>query len=888
MHLLKLRVQNYRLHKDTTIEFEKARNIICGPNESGKSTLIEAAHRALFLRAKTGGKTLEEMKSKTHGGNPEVELTFSAQGTTWTVHKFFGGSTRGYTKLNSPNQPTLLDTEAEQKLAELLQAETASGRSAPSQLQNCWPHLWVWQGSSGIDPAEHATSYQNRLIHRLQQDGLTALIQSPADQAVAQKISEAYYEIHTQTGQVKAGTKLHTARKNHEQALQNLQQAKATTAELEQALHDFHQASQTLKTAEETLPELQKQLAKTEASLARVEALKKEVETRKLAHQTSLNLLQETREADQKITQILHQIQTTEKELLPANNKLHELETAENHAQTKEQNAEKNLQHTQQARHKARNLHEIATTIHTLLAKRKEHTHLKALAEKNQNLTLELTTLKNQLAQLPLITPQNVKHLQKLTQQKALTKATLDAIATYIKLITTEETVTIDGENLTPGTTKTLTNLAKLEIGPHTRIEIRPGGGNTLAETQAIHTKATQALHTELTKLTVENLEAATTIAEQRKALETKIQHQQSLLENLGAENAPSNLTEIAREITQLETRVNRLNPEIHQTPTSIKEASAQLIAAETSELNAQKTLTSARQQLKTARENREAHSRKLSTSKAELQNLQTSIKVLEEIHGKPETRKTRISQHLQSVSETETALQTVTKEITALHPEVLQTDRTRFQQAIAQQESQTRQAADTLLISRERLTLSGQRDPQQELTLAKAQLDTTKEILETEEQHRSAIEKLHNLFLKSKEKIDQSLVAPLARKIDTYLSCVFGPQTKTHITSSEGSIQHITFSSPDRSPFDFHTLSGGAKEQVATAARLAFAEILAADHHGTLPIIFDDAFTYSDPQRLQALQQMLYLASTRGLQIILLTMHPQNYQTLPAQQTTL
>ncbi|MBN1629150.1 MAG: hypothetical protein JW990_05265, partial [Thermoleophilia bacterium] len=87
---------------------------------------------------------------------------------------------------------------------------------------------------------------------------------------------------------------------------------------------------------------------------------------------------------------------------------------------------------------------------------------------------------------------------------------------------------------------------------------------------------------------------------------------------------------------------------------------------------------------------------------------------------------------------------------------------------------------------------------------------------------------------------------------------------------------------------FSFEELSWGAREQVAGAVRLAIAELLAAEHDGTLPVVFDDAFAYSDPERVNTLQRMLDLAAVRGLQVIVLTCNPSDYAALGARQVTL
>ena len=121
MRLLSITVRNYRIHQNLTVTFEPGRNLIGGRNESGKSTLVQAAHRALFLRAKTGGKIQKEMVSTIHLGDPEVILHFEAAGRQWELEKRFAVS-RGSTRLTSQGQVTLLDAEAESKLAELLKS----------------------------------------------------------------------------------------------------------------------------------------------------------------------------------------------------------------------------------------------------------------------------------------------------------------------------------------------------------------------------------------------------------------------------------------------------------------------------------------------------------------------------------------------------------------------------------------------------------------------------------------------------------------------------------------------------------------------------------------------------------------------------------------------
>ena len=122
MRLLSLSLRNYRVHRELDLDFDPARNLVGGPNESGKSTLAEAAHRALFLRAKTGGGVQAEMVSTLHHGSPEVRLAFEAAGTRWEVEKRFAGA-KGSARLGNAAGAVFKDDEAETKLSELLRCE---------------------------------------------------------------------------------------------------------------------------------------------------------------------------------------------------------------------------------------------------------------------------------------------------------------------------------------------------------------------------------------------------------------------------------------------------------------------------------------------------------------------------------------------------------------------------------------------------------------------------------------------------------------------------------------------------------------------------------------------------------------------------------------------
>ena len=154
-----------------------------------------------------------------------------------------------------------------------------------------------------------------------------------------------------------------------------------------------------------------------------------------------------------------------------------------------------------------------------------------------------------------------------------------------------------------------------------------------------------------------------------------------------------------------------------------------------------------------------------------------------------------------------------------------------------------------------------------------------------------AAVKLLASLFTEKKRDMESQFVAPLANRVTGYLQRLYGEGTTVAVDYRDGRFSQLTLSrrGVGDATFDFSQLSSGAKEQVSAAFRLAMAEILAeAYYDGCLPVVFDDAFVNSDTERQRALQQMLDLAASRGLQVIVLACRPASYASLGAKTVAL
>ena len=78
MYLKRIRVWNWKAIVDTTVDLEPGLNVICGPNESGKSSIREALRCAFMTASRPRGRSAVALarpwdKPK---ANPQVEIEF--------------------------------------------------------------------------------------------------------------------------------------------------------------------------------------------------------------------------------------------------------------------------------------------------------------------------------------------------------------------------------------------------------------------------------------------------------------------------------------------------------------------------------------------------------------------------------------------------------------------------------------------------------------------------------------------------------------------------------------------------------------------------------------------------------------------------------------------
>jgi len=898
MRLISASVQNYRIHRDQTVEFDPHRTVIGGPNECGKSTLAEAVHCALFLRAKVTGEALDRMVSQ-HGGNPVVAVCFEVAGRRYHLKKGFSGS-KGTTTLTEEGGETWSAELGEEKLAALLRVDApVGGRSAADRVAKQWAHLWAWQGKAGEDPSEHANMQRDALLARLKTQGGAAVMQSDVDARVASRFATLREQLFVRNDTPRAGSDWAGALQACNDAIQTESDSRMAFERLQQAAGDFELATIEIKACEERLELLAAEKGEVEIKLQQVGNLQVD-EASQLAEANAAGERYNALESnDQRISECRSGIQARENALAPKRSAVRQLEEV---AESKKQLAGQAVRQFEDAGEGLRKLrfrHELARAYVRLFELTAESDRLATKAARVRQSKDDLTEVERNLAAIPAVDNAKLKKLQSLDRKRSDAEVALKAMAAGLEVLEAAEPVSAGDTSFAVGQTQILTEDTEIRIGSGTRLRVRPGGGTTLAEVRTAVQDAQRELQKALDKLGAASLAEASDFCARRQQLDQRAGEINATLEGLGADNVGAEVAGCGVAKANAEAEVARLGVLATEfTPPANLEgavswegsAGEQLRQAEAEERSLKTKRTAALDAQTGAEAAFNEQNANLEAEKRQIEEVKAQLNVLIQAYGEDAPRAKTLQELLNAKNAAEGRLGATREALRELQPELLATRKRNCERGFETNRSQLGEWGQKLAVARNILASDGITDPKGALAEAEAKARSAKEHLRTVERRAKAIQLLHRLFLEEQRALADLFTLPLAEKISGYLRCLFGPGAQAKVTLQENTFTglEVVRAGHGLGSFQFDTLSGGAKEQVAAAVRLAMAEVLAEEHDKCLPLVFDDAFAYSDPQRVKTLQDMLGLAAERGLQIIILTCNPSDYTNLGAKQVSL
>jgi DNA repair exonuclease SbcCD ATPase subunit len=891
MKIHSIRLSNYRVHSEQRIRFDPRLTLIGGPNESGKSTVVEALHRALFLKASGGTEAHRAMQSSSSNGQPEVELVFEVGGRTHTLLKKFGK--QGVATLSSDGRGALRGAEAEDALSSILQLQ---GEFSRKQLPAQWSHLFAWQGQSGAEPVEFMRDQQDNLFQRLQEKGAAGVLLSPLDQEAADHFQELADQTFVKGGKIKAGTPLAAASQRVQSAQERIESARVRLQQMRTALSRLREAESSIKEADRQISLLSTESEANEQrrkALAGLQTLERD-QAREAGEAQSK--LQVAKKRDLQIRGLAEEISRLDAELTPKTLRIKEgVEAADSARQEVE--ASRESHENIEVRFRVSRLEfEIAEAYVRLLELKDEVVLMEKREAEIAKLAEQSMRLQEQRARFPQVDKRMLKKLRQLDLEFSNAKATLAALGVGIRVIESGENISAGRQPMRAGDSLTVCDNTEIMVGDKARILIVPGGGEGLAGARRDEESARRKFESALVEAGVPSLDEASNAFERRDEIENEIR---TISEKIDGLRDEGRLDKLRLDMAEVQALLDRVLPQAPGYP-----APAGVEQAKTVRNDLRRVKEACEHDERESRRKRDAASKTLQRLDAELNTMQEEARGQQEQlslktvaldfqvkeFGADDVRMQDLLEKTAAELQRRAALESTRKEIAALQPDQIESDNIRLKRALKQMNEELIAARDTRSACHETLRLDGISDPEAELKQAEGEVEFADQEYQRLRLRGDAHALLRELFQNERKTLAEQFTRPLAEKVSAYLQCVFGPEARLEL-SLEGNDftgMKLSRSGEIAGEYTFESLSLGTREQAAAAVRLAVAEILAEGHDGSLPVIFDDAFAYSDPERAQVLQRMLDRAANNGLQVIVLSCTPADYSGLGARTVKL
>lgn len=900
MRLISLHVLNYRVHVDCQLEFDRARTLVGGPNEAGKSTLAEAIHRALFLRHSVGGALHESMRSFHGGGMPEVTLRFEVGERCYTLYKRFAGARGSGARLAEDGGRQWLDDEAETHLAALLEvSEATGGRAAAGQLQGQWAHLLAWQGESPRDPLQASGGQHSRLLQRLQDSQGAVVQQSPLDEHVAGEVARLLGDHRTERGP-RAGGPLQAALNIANERRADLDRAQTALSALARVREEYDGATKALKAAEEALSRLEPQRKALEQRHAEVERLQKaEQEAVRIANEHDEKLMA-LEEVEQTIARRRETIRDLREKLAPLARQAMTCRAELRGAEDARSRAVQELSRASEALDLCWARDALAQASLDGLNAAQRVSDLERNRQALQQHRRKVEDLKQRLAALAPVTGRHVGDLDKHSLALNEAQAALAAMAAGVEVLESPGPVRVGIVDVAAGQSRIVTEATDIVAPGGVRLRIQPGGGDALAEARRCVQESEVQLRELLRELGLPSREEAIRVAAERERLEA----QRGQLEETGpgVDIEPEELeAQLAREreaVIQAQATVERrvgalrdderVPSDRSQVEEWRRECKSQLEAAkglERDARNRQEQIDETANKLRSKKEQAEVDQR---AAERELENEAVVLEEKLREKGDDAERAKRLAQAVARAEEAKSRRDSLRAELSAQRPDTLSSESDRFVRAEKVEQDRRVDATERRLRSEGALKREGLQDLASIADLARADLEKAEADLVRVQRRVAALELLGRAFEEHRQQVVARYTQPLADEVRRYARCVFGAHAVPGLAWDEtaGAFASLNLSRGVAHAFD--SLSMGAREQLGVAVRLAIAKVLAAGFGGSLPVVLDDAFSHSDGDRVERLLEMLDLAATDGLQVILLTCKPDDYTALGARRVDL
>lgn len=872
------------------IFFSEGLNILYAPNATGKSTLFEGLLRGLLDGHRVSGQEVEALRPWGRALAPTVTVTFAHGGVDYRMTKrFLDAPSARLERRESGRFIRLAEGgAADQKVREILTCKPPGRGLARPENWGLAQVLWAPQGNLAL------SNLSGELVADIRAS-LGAQVSGPAigplKERIEERIEATYLQYFTPGGKLKAGREAPAVvqlRENLELAFEKKKVALERQQRFEEAtrrVEDFRvrrdQARRDVEAFTKALKEARSQLDEYKAFLSEKREWEERVKSSEAVYYSLLERieaikavwseLKETREISSQLQEDLplrtREVEAREKEAAKTKSRLEDVRKERRKVDEASQMAEE-ARRFFDVREKVLGLEarlwQIGQFQKNLVEKKKERTALAAPDEKT------LRAIRKAIKERD--------EFQLLLEAALITLEIVPEKKIVLEIISGEET---GGRTLPPG------QPAEIKGAPEVVVHL-PGLGRLRARgpsgsIEELRNKQDQTSR-ELNALTegfgTAELEALEMLGEKARTLDEKVAEAETQIETLLSGDT---VEEIEQEQTKILIILGDLveeHPAWKEHPPNaadllaISEAIKEAFVLEVED--AELAWESAQMALAAAGEEKARLTTRLEETGKKLEMLESKITDLTSDGKTNEVREGERKKFALSWEAAKAGLEEVTAKLAALGENPSRT--------VDKLEKQ-RQSADEAAIKaienekteEGRLETLAAQGPYSALAQADEEVARLKQEIESEEGRIAAIRLLRETVASCRKEALVSITKPVEVAATRTLQRIAGMRLGRMQLSDTFEPGHVV---PDLAgasvPLGY--LSGGEREQIYLATRLALAELLARDERQL--VVLDDVLTATDAGRLARILTILE-ETAQHLQVLVLTCHPERYRGL-------
>ncbi|MCI0587997.1 MAG: hypothetical protein L0323_14285 [Planctomycetes bacterium] len=872
--------------------FAEGLNVLHAPNATGKSTLFEALMRGLLDGHGVGGRDVESLRPWGRTLSPTVTIEFAAEGVEYRIEKRFleGAFSRLARKEGERFVPYAEGDAADEKVRVLLSRNPPGRGLARPENSGLAQVLWAPQGLLALEGLSGDVLSDIRTI-------LGAEVAGAGAEGVEARIEEAYLRFFTPGGKLRSGKEaapllrlqeeLQESSRRRREGVEKMQEYEATVRKVEDLRATRAQARRDMDEVEGAVSAARAHLEEHRRLVSEGSRRAEQVKGAEARHSGVKRLIEDLAAARRSLSEARRNLDSVEREL-PAQ----EREVTSRQADAARRRTL--LDAIRKEEETLENARREAGDARSLLDAKELVTQLSDRLKKIRSANELLTKRKEQRAGIVAPDERGMRAIRKAAGEKRSAQDRLDAALITLeieprkKLSMRIETGEQKGaRKLEPG------KRAEAKGSPEVVVELRDiarirarGPAESADRIREERDRAAEQLRRLTRGFGTEELDALETLFEKASGLDRKVAEAEAQLEGLLGGEAPETLDEELRrkegvvgEILKERTAWKERSPDAEKLAKaaekerrSWKERLAEVEKGWEAGSKAQAAAEQVRVRLEERRDNLRREQGSLTARIADL-----------ETDGKTDAeRGSALAEAAREWDAAKAALSEIQEKLRVLGADPAETVR-KLERRRQESEGASRRTLEAEKIAEGKLEVLAAQGPYSELARAEEEVARLEGEISREDLRVGAVRLLRETIASCRRDALASVAKPVEDRATRILHRIGGPRLGRVRLGAEFEPGHVV---PETAGEEvaIAEVSGGEKEQIYLATRLALAEVLARGDRQL--VVLDDVLTATDTGRLARILSVLE-ESARELQILILTCHPERYRGLDGTRFT-